>query len=308
MAQPPFTRVRLSRRALQRHVQGFLHSLQNRSPETRGTYDRALREFLRWFLRDRNVAFLVADIERYKRYLTVRRRLSSVSVSTYLTALRRFCEYLVRVRVLRANPARLVEGNKRPTAHSRAYLTSSDIEGLLGAIDRSDPLGRRDYAIVLLMAGCALSEIELVRADVGDLHAFDGGHALWVQGKGRRAKDQRVVLPPPAWECLADYLEHRGSTNPGDPLFASAGNRTRGERMTTRGIRNRVNGHLERAGIKQGKLRRITPYSLRHTAALLMAREGATAEEIRDRMRLGSETTARLYIDHTTTPPTTTEE
>ena len=82
-----------------------------------------------------------------------------------------------------------------------------------------------------------------------------------------------------------------------DPLFASAGNRTRGERMTTRGVRERVNHYLEVAGVKKGRLRQITPYSLRHTAAVLMAEAGATADEIRDRMRLGSVMTALLYMN-----------
>ncbi len=80
--------------------------------------------------------------------------------------------------------------------------------------------------------------------------------------------------------------------------------------MTTRGVRDRVNASLTAAGVKQGKLRRVTPYSLRHTAALLMARNGATADEIRRRMRLGSNATAQLYLqyDHTNEPAQETIE
>jgi site-specific recombinase XerC len=156
----------------------------------------------------------------------------------------------------------------------------------------------RDYAFIKLMIGCALSEIEIVRADVGDLRSDDGCPGLVVQGKGCIAKDARVDLPADVVECIAIYLAVRGDVAPSDPLFTSAGNRTRGMRMTTRGVRDRVNSYLESTGIKQGRLRKITPYSLRHTAAAIMAEHGATADEIRRRLRLGSLATAMLYLHH----------
>jgi integrase/recombinase XerC/integrase/recombinase XerD len=55
--------------------------------------------------------------------------------------------------------------------------------------------------------------------------------------------------------------------------------------------------YLEEAGVRQQGGRRITPYSLRHTAAVLMADRGASADEIRERLRLGSNATAMLYIN-----------
>jgi integrase len=76
--------------------------------------------------------------------------------------------------------------------------------------------------------------------------------------------------------------------------------------MTTRGVRDRVNIYLELAGIKRGPTRRITPYSLRHTAATLMASQGATADEIRKRLRLGSVATALLYINRSLHSPDNT--
>ena len=38
----------LSRRTLCQHHEPFLRDLRKRKPETRGTYERALREFFRW--------------------------------------------------------------------------------------------------------------------------------------------------------------------------------------------------------------------------------------------------------------------
>ena len=299
--------TKLSRRALAVHYDGFLRSLGDKRPETRGTYQRALREFIRWFARQQGFAFRVRDIERYKRHLAVRKNLSSVSVSTYLTALRRFCEYLVSRHVLPSNPAREVEGNKRPVAHSRGVISSADVGSLLSSVDCRDERGLRDFAFIKLMIGCALSEIEIVRADVGDLGLGPGDPTLLVQGKGRVTKDEIVPLPVDVADSITRYLAARGEVSPEAPLFTSAGNRTRGMRMTTRGVRDRVNSYLERAGIKQGRLRKITPYSLRHTAAVMMAEQGATADEIKRRLRLGSIATAMLYINQKETPGLTSE-
>ncbi len=297
MQEPSFKQVRLSTRALTRHFDGFVSSLRHDTPETRGTYTRALREFLRWFPRDTNFRFRVKDVRRYKHYLAARRKLSEVSVSTYLTALRRFCAYLVQRKILEDNPAKYVGGNRRPGAHSRAFLSEEEVRMLLSGTRSSDERGVRDHAMMLLMLQCGLSEIELVRADVEDISDDEHGRWMLVQGKGRREKDERVLLPQEARSTLEHYMQMRGSSGKGDPLFASAGNRTRGQRMTTRGVRDRINAYLVAAGLKQHPHRRITPFSLRHTAAVVMARNGATADELRQRLRLGSLMTAQLYLE-----------
>jgi site-specific recombinase XerD len=290
----------LSRKELDRHYQAFLASLKTKRPETRGTYQRALREFLRWFAADGKVRFIPRDIERYKRYLTLRKRLSPVSVSTYLTAVRRLCEFLLATGILVENPARHVGGNERPHSHTRDTLTVEEVDLLLSAVDQSDERGKRDFAMIKLMLGCGLSEIEIIRADVRDLVTSGGQTMLAVQGKGQNGKDGVVLLSDDVHGAIDRYLVGRLQLQSGEPLFASAGNRTRGARMTTRGVRDRINTCLERAGIRGAAQRRITPYSLRHTAAFLLARGGASAEEIQKRMRLGSIATAIMYIQKST--------
>jgi integrase/recombinase XerC/integrase/recombinase XerD len=297
MARNDHIRRSLSPASLARHYEGFLRSLRQKRPETRGTYGRALHEFLRWAGKGKDCSLTTRDVERYKRHLAGGKKLSPVSVSTYLTALRRFCAYLVRVRAIAENPALSVGGNSRPRVHSRGTLTEAGVAALLGSVTRIGERGLRDYAFLKLMVGCALSEIELVRADVDDLIVENGAASLRVQGKGRVRKDQAVLLPPDVRRAVEEYLAVRGAPESRDPLFTSAGNRTRGRRMTTRGVRDRVTIYLGLSGVKGSDGRPVTPYSLRHTAATLMARAGASAEEIRDRLRLGSVVTAMLYVN-----------
>ncbi len=299
MSDHHFPKVRMSTRRLRVHQAGFIRSLSGSRPETRGTYERALRGFTRWFPQDGNFRFQVEDVERYKRYLTSKKKLSQVSVSTYLTALRRFCEYLVGKTILQANPARHVDGNKRPVVHSRGTLSSDEVQALFAAIKNDGTLGVRDYAMAKLMLGCGLSEIEIVRANIGDMTVMDGTASLIVQGKGRRRKDERVSLPDDVKSAIDQYLAQRSRKASTEPLFVSAGNRTQGLRLSTRGVRDRINYYLHKTGLRRGKRRKITPYSLRHTAAIMMVNAGANADEIRQRMRLGSIATAMLYLDRT---------
>lgn len=289
--------AQISLRQLRQPIEDFLHGSNAKSVETRGTYQRALRQFLKWCEIDRRFRFRVKDVERFKQYLSQRKQLSEVSVSTYLTALRQFCQHLVEGSYIKENPAKHVGGNKRPMTHSRAPLTYADVEKLLASIKKSSVRGPRDYAMIKTMLGCGLSEIELIRANVEDIHHAQGKTLLSVQGKGRDSKDQVVAIPPNVNAAIEAYLAAREHSDPQQPLFLSAGNKIHGKRMTTRGIRERVNYYLKRSGIKRNRIRRITPFSLRHTAALMMVDAGASAEDLRQRLRLGSIATAMIYLN-----------
>ncbi|MDX1420506.1 MAG: tyrosine-type recombinase/integrase [Rubricoccaceae bacterium] len=291
--------LRLTLPELQLRIEGFLTEyLDGKSPETVGTYRRTLNEFERYFARERarkgaGFRFREEDVEAYKRYLMEERELSQVSVSTYLTALRRLCQYLVSTGELEENPARGVKGNRRPSSHSRGVLREEEVARLFEAVEGTDLLARRDRALMALMVYGGLAEIELVRADYEDLDQTLLGWYLRVQGKGRTTKDEQVPLDEPAVEPLRAYLEARGRVRPEDPLFISHGRRSEGSRLNTRSVRSRVNTHLKAAGLKRPG---ITPHSLTHTAALIWLNDGIALEEVRRRMRHGTLDTTMIYF------------
>ncbi len=285
----------LSAGELRRRIDDFLREyLTEKSPATVGTYRRSLNEFERWFVGQRGkFGFGVEGIADYKEYLMRDRGLHQVSVSTYLTALRRFCQYLVDIGLLAENPAAHVKGNRRPTSHSRAVLSLAEIEALENVLSESSLIVLRDRAIVSVMLYGGLSEIEIVRADVRDLEQTLMGWFLRVQGKGRTVKDQSVPLEDRVLSRVQRYLDSRGRIRPEDPLFASHGHRSDGEHLNTRSVRSRVNGCLKRAGVKRPG---ISPHSLTHTAALIWLHEGVDVEEVRRRMRHGTLETTMIYF------------
>ena len=289
----PNDTLSLSLRELRDHLQAFQDDyLSEKSDETVGTYRRSLNSFEKWFVQQNDFQFTEDDIRAYKTYLMEERDLSQVSVSTYLTALRRFCQYLTDIGELSENPATAVKGNRRPDTHSRAVLTEQDIEALEEVLGTTTQIDKRDTAIVSLMLYAGLSEIEIVRANVEDLEHTLMGPVLRVQGKGRKVKDQEAPLDEPVLEAVEAYLDTRDDVHPEDPLFVSHGHRSGGERLKTRSVRSRINGYLRKADIKR---KGVTPHSLTHTAALIWLNDGMPLEEVKQRMRHGTLDTTMIY-------------
>lgn len=289
----PANDLSISLRELRDHLQAFQDDyLEDKSDETVGTYRRSLKSFEQWFVQQNNFRFTEDDVRDYKRYLMDERDLSQVSVSTYLTALRRFCQYLTDIGQLTENPATGVKGNRRPDSHSRAVLTEKDIDALEEELGTATQIDKRDTAIVYLMLYAGLSEIEIVRANVEDLEHTLMGPVLRVQGKGRTVKDQEAPLDEPVLDAVEEYLDTRENIHPEDPLFVSHGHRSDGKRLKTRSVRSRINGYLKKADIKrQG----VTPHSLTHTAALIWLNDGKPLDEVKQRMRHGTLDTTMIY-------------
>jgi len=286
--------LELSPAALREHMQRFLREyLADKSPETVGTYRRSLNEFERWFVReDTGCVFRTEDIAAYKTWLMEARGLHEVSVSTYLTAVRRLCQYMVDRGLLPENPARAVKGNRRPDAHTRDVLSRTEVDNLLAGIPVDTRISKRDRAILHMMLFAGLSEIEITRADVQDLEQTLMGWYLRIQGKGHTLKDQQVPIDPPVMDAIRLYLDARGRISPEDPLFVSHGHRSEGKRLNTRSVRSRINAHLQEAGVKREG---ITPHSLTHTAALLWLGDGMSVDDVRRRMRHGTLETTMMY-------------
>lgn len=273
-------------------IRGFIDSL-NRRETTKETYRKALREYSKWLGPTAPETLTSYDIQRYKDYI-LSKRLTSASMSSYLTAVRRFYDYLVSTGRAGENPARKVKGAPRPRRHLTDSISRRDVGRLLDAIDSTTPLGRRDEAILSLMVRAGLSEIEIVRLNLGDLKSRGGNKVIYVQGKSKDRKDEYVTLTPSLEESLGRYIEERGASAPDEPLFWGVGNRAVKDRISTRGLRARINHYFVTSGIKK---KGVKPASLRHTAAMLAIEEGATVSEIQRLLRLRTTESALQYFE-----------
>jgi site-specific recombinase XerC len=83
------------------------------------------------------------------------------------------------------------------------HLPAPDVERLLRACDGSSASGRRDHAILLLIARLGLRASEVINLELGDLHWRAG--EIIVRGKGL-VRD-RLPLLPDVGDALALYLQ-----------------------------------------------------------------------------------------------------
>ncbi|NIQ07330.1 MAG: tyrosine-type recombinase/integrase [Candidatus Korarchaeota archaeon] len=273
-------------------IHDFINSL-NRRPTTKETYRKALMEYSKWLGNTSPIGLNSNDIQRYKDFISSK-NLSTSSISAYLTAVRRLYDYLENTGKIKENPAKKVKGGARPERHSTKPICQGDLKRLFDSIDTSASLGLRDSVILNLMLRCGLSEIEIVRADVGDIKTRRNETIIYVQGKNKDRKDEYVVIPGEIAKEIENYLGERESSEDNEPLFWGVGNRARKERITTRAIRARISQYFEKLGLnKKG----ITPYSLRHTAALLAIESGASVADVMKMLRVKTVDTALVYFE-----------
>lgn len=273
-------------------IRNFINSLKRR-PTTKDTYRKALMEYSKWLGNTSPIGLTHNDIQRYKDYITSK-DLSTSSVSAYLTAVRRFYDYLESLGKVTENPAKKVKGGARPKRHSTKTLSRQQVEKLFESIETTSDLGIRDSAILNLMVRCGLSEIEIVRANLGDIQTKKTQKIIYVQGKNKDSKDDFVLIPHKAQRSLDLYLSNRGESEDDEPLFWGVGNRAIKDRISTRAIRARVSYYFEKSGLKQ---KGITPYSLRHTAVIIAIEEGATVSEVMQMLRVKTVNTALVYFE-----------
>lgn len=94
-------------------------------------------------------------------------------------------------------PVRAHQPSRLPIGISREQTAT-----LLAACDRDTVVGRRDYAVILLLARLGLRAAEVARLQLDDIDWHHG--EITVCGKGRR--DERMPLPAEVGQALVDYL------------------------------------------------------------------------------------------------------
>jgi site-specific recombinase XerD len=189
------------------------------------------------------------------------------------TALRSFLQY-VRYRghvTLDLAAAVPVVPNWSKTGIPRA-ITREQVQQLLASINRGTAIGRRDYAILLLLARLGLRSSEVVFLDLDDIDWNLG--QLTVRGKrGRRTK---LPLPPDVGKAIAAYLRCGRPESTSRRVFLRVQAPRRGFQGPS-SIGSIVRHSLQRAGIKAPT---YGAHQFRHGLATEMLRHGATLGEI----------------------------
>jgi len=272
------------------YVQQFLNSLDIRE-SSKSTYNRQLKEFLIWLKNFCVINPTRESLLEYREYLKNIKELSAFTIGGYLTAIRRFFEWLESMKIY-PNVAKSIRGPKKRRGFKKDALTIEQVKKLLDSIDRSTFDGKRDFAIINLMVRTGLRTIEIIRATKEDISCNQGEYVLWVHGKGRDSKDELVLLTESTLVPIQEYFSSRGNIKEAAPVFASHSSKNFGKMLTTRSISRIVKNRLKNIGIIDN---RLTAHSLRHTAITLSLMAGATPQEARALARHSDINTTLIY-------------
>ncbi len=186
---------------------------------------------------------------------------------------RRLLEVAVKRKVIEENPAASIRSKiRRDDSSSHTALSKKEAKRLLAAVDTTTPMGKRDYALLMLLIYGGLRRSECADIRLEDISLKQEHYVLTIQsGKGDKRRD--VPLRPDVFRAIRHYLEAVGRQNdhPHAHLFTGF---TKGGKQTNRGITDRqianiVKGHAGKAEVT------ATPHDLRASAITFLFDTGA---------------------------------
>ena len=242
----------------------------------------------RWFVEGLGSGGLVGLSAREVTSAVLRKAASGVSVSAaqnFVSGLRaflRFC-FLEGLLVADLSQAALVVRGRRSSLLPRG-ISPADARALLESCDRRCALGRRDYALIIVMLRLGLRRGEVARLTLDDIDWHAG--ELVVGGKGGR--EDRLPLPADVGQAVASYLRRGRPVSDRRELFLRA--RAPFAPIASGTVASTVRRACRRAGIPE-----VGAHRLRHTTACEMVGAGVPIVEIGQVLRHRSLQSTAIY-------------
>jgi site-specific recombinase XerD len=270
------------------------------SPHTVAAYRNTFRLLLRFAatrlgrapsrlaLADLDAAFLGEFLDHLERD----RGNSARSRNARLAALHAFFRYVALAEPAHALHCQRVLAipSKRFERGIVEFLGEEEVEALLDAPDPATWIGRRDRAILLVAVQTGLRVSELTALRHQDVTFGTGAHVR-CHGKGRKLRC--TPLRRDVARVLQAWLRERPAA-PDDPVFSAS----RGGRLSEDAVERLVAKHVATAQRSCPSLegKRVTPHTLRHTAAMHLLRRGVDRSVIA--LWLGHESieTTQIYL------------
>ena len=223
--------------------------------------------------------------------------LAPSSLARTLTAVRGLHGFLVAEGLAERDPAAEVEMPRVGRGLPKP-LTEDEVAALIDAASGTEPLARRDRALLELLYGTGCRISEAVGLSMGDLDLT----AALVRVMGKGSKERIVPLGRLAVDSLAAWLdphgrlaiaaERRQARDARDAVFLNA----RAGRLSRQGAWGVVKKH----GAAIGLADRLSPHVLRHSCATHMLDRGADIRTVQELLGHASIATTQVYTQVST--------
>jgi integrase len=180
----------------------------------------------------------------------------------------------------------------RKQARVPSVWDRGEVEKILNAIDRGNPCGKRDYAIVVLIARLGLRSIDVKRLEFSD---FDWpGNRLFVTQAKTGHRFQLPLLKDVGWAVI-DYIRHARPVCESPQVFIRH-TAPIGPFSDQDHLHQILVKHARVAHVPISEKRRHGMHSLRHTLATWLMEDGTPLEQIADILGQQSVRSTGVYL------------
>jgi integrase/recombinase XerD len=292
----PTDRISVDSELLPLEVEEFLSWLlaeKGRSANTLAAYRRDLRSYCAW-LTDHQLDPLSASRGDLVEFVNDRRRqgLAASTIARQVAAMRTLHRFLVQDGHRDDDPTTDLEGVRVPTGIPKP-LTEAQVTSLLDAVVVTDPLGRRDLALLELLYGTGARISEVVGLSLGDLDL----ESRLVRLYGKGSKERIVPFGMSAHAALVDWFSAEGRTRLAPTRWRRRGDaeavflNARGGRLSRQSAWTVVKKYGRLAGVEDV----LSPHVLRHSCATHLLDHGADLRVVQEMLGHASISTTQVY-------------
>lgn len=271
----------------------WMSAERGRARNTVQAYRRDLLQYHRW-LHARGLTPLSVTHGDLTDFVAERRATDAAtsSIARQIAALRMLHRYLAVEQYRNDDPSARLDGVRVPSGIPKP-LSEEQIASLLDAVVGTEPIHRRDRALLELAYATGARVSELVGLSIGDIDFDDS--LVRVFGKG--SKERIVPFGSAAAAALDDWFGPSGRARMVPDRWKRRGDaeaiflNQRGGRLSRQGAWLVIKKYGERAGITD----HLSPHVLRHSCATHLLDHGADLRIVQEMLGHASISTTQIY-------------
>lgn len=188
---------------------------------------------------------------------------SKSTIHCTLCALRVFLRYLHNEHFLERDLSYLIpKDNYRKEAKLPTSYTQEEVEHLLSSVDRGNPKGKRDYAMLLLAARLGLRASDICGLKFTNI-IWDQNLIVLIQQKTKKQIELPILQE--IGNTIIDYMKYGRPVS--DSPFVFLKLYPPYEKLAEPTLHSIVSAYLNKSGIANASIKKHGPHALRHSLA-----------------------------------------
>jgi len=282
-----------------KHFQGVLDDFKKYqvvkcqiSPSTLANYNKYLGKFLLYLEEHHVYSLQQINPGTILDYCNIYATYSTATTHNSLCSLRVFLRYLKRKGVMDDDYSRVVPSVPyRRASKIPSVFTADEAEKMFQAIDRSSPMGKRDYAIMLIAYRLGLQSIDIRNMKFSDIHWEKNTIELVMHKTGKP-----IVLPllEDVGQAIIDYIKYGRPVTDSDVIFLRHISPI--EPISASGMTGIVKRYVTKVGIESAPGHGQGPHAMRSSLASVLLEENVPLPVISEILGHSDTRTTEIYL------------